>query len=341
MSSFDSLRIVLLLVLVGAGHGVRVDGAIAKELRVGIIGLDTSHAIEFTRIVNAKEPSDSQFDGCRITVAYPQGSYDIESSTSRIAGYTKEIQSFGVEIVDSVESVVGQVDAVLLETNDGRLHLEQALPGLKAGKPTFVDKPIAATLADAIAIFDAAEHYGTPLFSSSSLRFDDVGQEVRKGTIGKVMGCDTYSPCHLEPTHPDLYWYGIHGVELLYTVMGTGCVTVRRVSMPTSDVVVGIWADQRLGTFRGLRAGRQTYGGTAFGEKGTRAIGKETEYKPLLVEVIRFFRTGVVPVTHEETIEIFAFMQAAEKSKQLDGQAVSVESVLQEARQKAAQLRSW
>ena len=130
----------------------------------------------------------------------------------------------GVEIVPSIEALLEKVDVVLLETNDGRPHLEQAAPVLKAGKPVFIDKPVAGTLADVVAIYELSKRYGTPVFSSSALRYAAGVQEVVKGKVGKILACDAYSPAVMEPNHPDLFWYGIHGVEFLYTVMGPGCV---------------------------------------------------------------------------------------------------------------------
>jgi hypothetical protein len=216
----------------------------APELRAGIIGLDTSHAIAFTRLLNAEKPQEA-LAGCRIVAAYPKGSPDIQSSVSRVPKYTEEIQQLGVEIVDSIDELIQRVDVVLLETNDGRPHLEQALPVLKARKPMFIDKPIAGSLADAVAIFEAARKYGTPVWSSSSLRYTEGAQALRNGAIGDILGCDAYSPCSLEPTHPDLYWYGIHGVESLFTVMGTGCESVVRVHAPGTDIAVGRWSGDR------------------------------------------------------------------------------------------------
>jgi predicted dehydrogenase len=195
--------------------------ATRKEFRAGIIGLDTSHATAFAKMLNDPNAKD-RVEGCRVVAAYPKGSPDIESSTSRVPDYTKQVQVLGVEIVDSIEKLVEQVDVVFLETNDGRPHLEQVLPVFKARKPVFIDKPIAGSLTDAVAIFDAANHFKVPVFSSSSLRFAEGAQALRAGKVGDIIGCDAYSPCSLEKTHPDLYWYGIHGVETLFTVMGTG-----------------------------------------------------------------------------------------------------------------------
>jgi predicted dehydrogenase len=307
---------------------------VVKELRVGIIGLDTSHATAFTKILNDDQAAPDVAK-CRVVAAYPKGSPDIVGSTSRVPGYTKDVQALGVEIVESIDILLTKVDVVLLETNDGRPHLEQVLPVFKAGKPVFIDKPIAGSLTDAVAIFEASRKYKVPVFSSSSLRYARNAIALRGGSSGKVLGCDAYSPCSLEETHPDLYWYGIHGVETLYTLMGPGCEKVSRASTPDFDMAMGVWNDGRLGTFRGLRKSGG-YGGTAFTEKGIVQIGGYDGYRPLLVEIVKFFRTGVAPVSEAETLEIYTFMEAADESKRQGGCPVSLASVLKKARTEAA-----
>jgi hypothetical protein len=300
--------------------------------KVGIIGLDTSHSVAFTQTLNGPD-AGSEYSGYKIVAAYPKGSNDIKSSTERIPGYIEEVIKLGVEIVNSVDELISKVDVVLLETNDGRLHLEQALPVFKAGKRMFIDKPVAASLSDAIAIFDAAKHYNVPVFSSSSLRYITGAKEIVQGSIGKVLGADTYSPATIEKTHPDLFWYGIHGVETLFTLMGTGCRKVSRFYTENTDIVVGVWNDNRMGTFRGIRSGKGGLGGTAFGENGISTLGEFQGYNPLLKKIIEFFNTGIVPVSAEETIEIFAFMEAAEVSKGKNSAPVDIESVMIKAKQ--------
>ena len=306
----------------------------ARELRVGIIGLDTSHSIEFAKILNDPQAAPD-VAGCRVVAAYPKGSADIVSSASRIPKYTEEIKKMGIEVVASIAELLPKVDVVLLETNDGRPHLEQAKAVLKAGKPMFIDKPVAGSLADAVAIFSAARQYRVPVFSSSSLRYMKGAQAVRGGAIGAVVGADAYGPATLEPTHPDLFWYGIHGVEALFTVMGTGCERVVRVNTAGADVVVGTWKGGRVGTFRGLREGHKGYGGTAFGSEAIAPLGPYENYRPLLAEIVRFFRTGVAPVSLEETLEIYAFMEAADESKRQGGVPVTIASVMSKAEQAA------
>ncbi|QDK81638.1 Gfo/Idh/MocA family oxidoreductase [Spirosoma sp. KCTC 42546] len=307
---------------------LRARPTVATGKRVGIIGLDTSHSTAFVKALNGPD-ANASFLGYKVVVAYPQGSKDIESSTSRVPAYTEEVKKQNVEIVSSISDLLKKVDVVLLETNDGRLHLEQALQVLKAGKRVFIDKPVAASLADAIAIFEASKKYNIPLFSASSLRHIKGIEKVDKS---KVVGADTFSPAVLEKTHPDFYWYGIHGVETLYTVMGTGCKQVVRVHTDGTDIIVGTWADGRVGTVRGTRTGKHDYGGTVFTQTGNLVLGPYGGYEPLLQDIITYYETGEVPVTPEETIEIFAFMEAADESKRRGGVAVTLESVLAKAK---------
>jgi predicted dehydrogenase len=307
---------------------------VSEEGKVGIIGLDTSHSVAFTKALNGTD-AGPEFGGYRVVAAYPRGSNDIKSSAERIPGYIEEVKSQGVEITSSIDELLNKVDVVLLETNDGRLHLEQALQVMKAGKRMFIDKPVAASLSDTISIFEAASHYNVPVFSSSSLRFDQVVQEIAGGKIGKVLGADTFSPATIEKTHPDLFWYGVHGVEVLFTLMGTGCKSVSRVYTENTDLVVGLWNDDRIGTFRGTRSGIYDIGGIAFGEKANLSLEKEHGYNPLLIKIVEFFKTGIAPVTADETIEIFAFMAAAEESKFKKGIAVDIEQVIKKAREEA------
>ncbi|MFN8348144.1 MAG: Gfo/Idh/MocA family oxidoreductase [Spirosomataceae bacterium] len=302
--------------------------SVAPGKRVGIIGLDTSHSTAFVKALNAPEAS-ADFLGYKVVAAYPQGSKDIESSTKRVPAYTEEVKKLNVEIVDSIADLLQKSDVILLETNDGRLHLEQALQVLKAGKRVFIDKPIAASLSDTIAIFEASKKYDIPVFSASSLRHIKGVEKIDKGS---VVGADTFSPAVLEKTHPDLFWYGIHGVETLYTVMGTGCKQVVRVHTPDTDIVIGTWADGRVGTFRGTRTGKHDYGGTVYTKNGNIVLGPYGGYEPLLKDIVHYFETGQVPVTPDETIEIFAFMEAADESKRLGGAVVTLESVLKKAK---------
>lgn len=324
-----------------AGVGLASSGSVASAYmnsnqaegkRVGIIGLDTSHCIAFTKALNDPK-AGPEFAGYKVVAAFPTaGSSDLPSSINRLAGFTEQVKQQGVEIVNSMEELLKKVDVVILETVDGRKHLEQALPVLKAGKRMFIDKPVAASLKDAVAIYDAAKQSNVPIFSSSSLRYIGGAKEIAEGKIGKVLGADTFGPASIEKTHPDLFWYGIHGIEALFAIMGTGCKSMVRINTTDTDMLVGTWQDGRIGSYRGTRSGKGNFGGTIFGEKGDEKLGEFKGYNPLLEKIVEFFQTGVVPVRPEETLEIFAFMEAADESKLKGGATVDLETMMQRAR---------
>jgi predicted dehydrogenase len=303
----------------------------AQALRVGIIGLDTSHVIVFTRIFNdAADPE--HVPGIRVVAAFKGGSPDVEASRTRVEGFTAELRDkWHVQIVDDIPTLCRMVDAVLLESVDGRTHLEQVKPVFAARKRVYIDKPLAASYKDASEIARLAQEAGVPLFSSSDLRFWEETQRLKRpaGFTGRILGYATYGPAPTEPHHPDLMWYGIHAVEMLYALMGTGCESLNRTSAAGQDVVVGRWKDGRLGEVRGFQNGLREYGITLFSDKGVlHSESRPDVYGPLLVEIARFFRTGVPPVDPKETLEIMAFMEAADISKSRNGASVALSEVM-------------
>lgn len=316
--------IVLATCVAGDASGAEPQAVI----RLGMIGLDTSHVVEFTKYLN--NPDNNT--GCRVVAAYPGGSPDMPVSANRVKGFTDQLrQDHGVEIVDSIEELCRRVDGILLESVDGRPHLEQVKPVLAAKKPVFIDKPAAASLEDVIEIFRLAKEAGVPCWSSSDCRYSPAVIEVNKGKVGDVIGCLAYGPCSSAPYHPDLYWYGVHTAETLFAIMGPGCVSVTRAASPDTDVVVGNWSDGRVGIFRGTRKGKGDGGFLVFGSKEIYQ-GAWGDYDGLLEEMVQFFKSGEPPVPAEETIEIFAFMSAADASKDRGGVPVRLEEVIERAR---------
>ena len=302
--------------------------ASSKEIRIGIVGLDTSHSVAFTKLLNAR-PALAGHEGVKVVAAFPASGSNIESNIKRLPGFVVSMKEMGVKIVDSMEELLKNSDVILLETNDGRMRYEQVLTILKAGKPMFMDKPVASSLKDAIKIYKAAEEYKVPVYSTSLMRyianFTDIQNE------GKIQGAITYSPAMIEETHPDLFWYGIHGVEMLYKLMGTGCKTVSRVSTANADMVTGVWNDGRIGTFRGLREGSKDFGGTVFTDNKIIEVVAPVGYSSLVSGVVTFFKTKVAPVQSSETLEIYAFMEAADESKRQGGRAINLSDIMEKA----------
>jgi hypothetical protein len=290
----------------------------AATLRLGIVGTDTSHVTAFTEILN-DESSPDHVPGGRVVAAYKGGSPDIESSASRVDKFAEELRTkWNVRFFTSIPEMCQKVDAVLLESVDGRVHLAQARAVIAAHKPLFIDKPLASTLEDAREIARLAAAAGVPWFSASSLRFGEIAETMK---FADATGVETWGPGPLEPHHQlDLSWYAIHPIELLYSLMGPGCEEVSRTYTPDADVILGRWKDGRIGTVRALRPYSE-YGAVVFRakqivESPSRAADS---YRPLLVEVMKFLETGQPPVPNRETLEIFAFMDAAQRSKDEGG----------------------
>ena len=303
----------LLLLLSGA--------ALAADLRIGIIGTDTSHVPAFTAILNdASNPE--HIAGARVVAAYKGGSPDLEISRSRVDKFAEEVRTkWNVEIVPDIATLCKSVDVVLLESVDGRIHLEQARQVIAARKPLFIDKPLAASLEDAREIARLAKAAGVPVFSASSFRFGEIAAALKSP---EATGATVWGPGPLEPLYPlDLAYYGIHSVEMLYTLLGPGCEAVSRVSTADTDELVGRWKNGRVGTVRLIRPYSEAGAVVFQPKKIVQSDPKMNQpYVALLREVVKFFKTGVSPVSIDETVEIIAFLDAAQRSQQAGGKLI-------------------
>lgn len=303
-------------------------------IRAGMIGLDTSHVPAFTKIFNSPDANGS-IGQVQIVAAYPGGT-DLPASRDRVEGFTNQLRDAGVEIVDTIPQLLEKVDVVFLESVDGRIHLEEAIPVILAGKPMYIDKPAAGTLADCIAIFDLAKKHNTPVFSCSALRYaPQVQTLLQNESLGTIQGAEAWGPCSYQEGLPDLFYYGVHGIEVLYTLMGEGCQSLVRTQTENTDVVTGVWADGRVGGYRGIRAAHANFGAVAFGSKAIVSIEKAGGYEPLCQVIADFFVSKQPPVSAETTIELFAFMEAADVSKANHGARVVLADVIDQARKES------
>jgi hypothetical protein len=308
-----------------------------KPLRAGIIGLDTSHVPAFTKLFNNPK-ADGDLAGIKVVAGYPGGT-DMPASKDRVAKFTEQVRGMGVEIVDSISKLLEKVDVVLIESVDGRIHLKEAREVFQSGKLVYIDKPIAGTLPETIALFELAKKHHVKTWSSSSSRFGaDLLALKGNEEIGDILGVTTWGPCSYQSGTPDLFFYAIHGIESLFTLMGTGCETVSRSKGPITDQVTGVWKDGRIGTYRGIVRGKSEFGAIVYGSKGVRQGAKTISYEALCRQIGKFFRTGEPPVSEAETIEIFTFMEAADESLRQGGKPVALADVLAKAKKEAAKL---
>ncbi len=165
----------------------------AEPIKVGIIGMD-AHALPWTQIINNPN-APPEIAAMRIVAGFPGGSTDIPTSQQILAGSVEPCRKLGVEIVDSIDQLLAKVDAVMILSIDGRTHLPYAKKVFASGKPVFIDKPLAASLADAEEIYRLAKQHSVPCFSSSALRFAPGTQAVLTDPkVGPILGCDAFSP---------------------------------------------------------------------------------------------------------------------------------------------------
>jgi hypothetical protein len=288
-------------------------------IKLGVLDFDTSHVVEFTKRLNHKGVAEDQWvDGAQVVIGCPGKS---EIMPERIPGYVKEMKDLGVTLVDKPEDMIGKVDGMLIESQEGGAHWPSARPFLEAGIPCYIDKPFTCSVADARKIMELAEKNKIALFSSSSLRYaPELVQYVKEKKNGAILGCVAYGPAPLfdknAKLNPGLYHYGIHAVEILYTLMGAGCRRVTCTHEKDVDVATGQWNDGRVATVRGIRKGRSDYGALAFTEKGVYPvpIGTAYIYRELVKKIVEMFETKKSPLDIKETLEIVAFIEAANKS---------------------------
>ncbi len=298
-----------------------------KTLSVGLIGLDTSHVIAFTKLLN--DPSDpNHLPGAKVTVAFPGGSPDFDLSINRVEGYTNDLRDKqGVKMLESPQAVAEAADLVFIESVDGRAHLDLFKKTVASGKPTFIDKPFATTVADARAMLDLAAKHNIPLMSCSALRYAQSTIAAMEET-GEIVGCDTYGPMAEIPSQPGLLWYGIHQIEMIQRVMGPGCVSARAYRNDGCDLCTFEWNDGRLATFRGLRGTKTGFGLSVHRKEGSRMydITKDTKpyYAGLLAAILRSLPNGKTETSPTDIMQVMQMIAAANQSRQ-SGQTVKVE----------------
>ncbi len=345
MPHFPMIRSVLAIaasLIIWCGAAARA----AEPVKVGILGVDNYQSVAFTQLFQKPPADNPDLLGLEVVAAWPGGSPDIEESVKGVAQWKERLEAMGVKMEDSVEAVLKQVDAVLIMSLDGRTHLELATAALRAGKPVYVGRPLAPSLAEAIQIFAVAKEYKTPLFSCSQHRYSPgfVGMRNHE-EVGAVLGCTVYGGFEGEPHHPGYYWH-LHPFETLFTIMRPGVETVTQTRAAGGDVVTGVWKDGRIGTVHVIRQGAVKYSAVVFGDRGIAPAGmygyeapvkgvvpkgRYKGYEGVATEIAKFFKTKQLPIDPAETIELFAFIEAAHESGRRGGTPVSVKEVLEQA----------
>jgi predicted dehydrogenase len=324
----------------------------AEPVRVGILGIDNYQCLAFTQKWHKPPEDNPDLAGLKVVAAWKGGSPNLPETLEDVEKWAPHLIKLGVTIEDSIDAVLAKCDAVMVMTADGRTHLKITEQALKAGKPTYIGRPMAASLEDVIAIFDLAKKYDTPVFSCSQHRYSPGFIGMRNHPdVGEVIGCNVFGGCPTVEHHPDLFWHAVHSFDTMYTIMGPGAVSVTRARTDDTELITGVWKDGRIGSYRGIRRGKLKYSATVFGDKGVAPAGiygyaapvkgvvpkgRYMGYEGVATEIAKFYKTRKLPIEPSETIELFGFMEAAHESHRRGGVPVRIDEVITKARKNLA-----
>ena len=291
----------------------------ARDLRIGIIGLDSSHTIEFTRRFQAPDcPPDQRVAGVTVTrcMRFETPFQDRAGLDNR----QQELEGWGVEVTEDFDTAVAGADAVMIEINDPNLHLEYVRRCAGLGVPLFLDKPLAQDLAAGLEIARIAAEHDLRVCSASSLRFA-AGLQDACAALPAPRHVTTFGPINRAAAGSSIVWYGVHAVEMLVRAIGRGASMVSTHRWDEDAVLVVEYADGRTGVVELCVGGG--YGGVL--RSGHDVVPYTVDhagiYPALLNELVPFLAGGASPVPLEDAVEVIAILDAAERSSQAGGAA--------------------
>jgi len=283
------------------------------EIKVALIGLDTSHTLEFAKRMQAPDcPAGQRVEGLRAVTClrFPTPFQNEAGLDAR----QKQLEAWGIKVTTSFEEAVEGCDAIMIEINDPSLHWHYFEKCASLGKMIFLDKPLADTLINGKKVLELVRQNNIPLFSASALRFVPT-LEAACLEIQEPIFCTVYGPLGVAPTGSSVVWYGVHSFEMLQRAMGLGARRLLVQKDENGIVAMVQYAEGRRGVVE-LNNGAFIYGGNLRTKEASTsfAVDMSAAYTDLLLNVSRFFTTGSLPVTLDETIEVMAMLDAARRS---------------------------
>ena len=311
------------------------------ELRLAVLGMieGNGHPYSWSAIINGYDPAEMarcpypvipvylgkqplesvRIPGARVTHIWT----DDPADAPRVAAASKI-----KHVVDRPEDVIGQVDAVVIATDDGDGHVARARPFVEAGLPVFVDKPLATNLPD-LNRFVRWHAAGRAILSTSGLRYAPEMRAVaqQRELLGELrwvtsLTCKTWER------------YGIHALEAVYPLVGSGFTHVRTHGQPGSDVVHLAHSSGVQLTIAAIHDAAGSFGTVhVYGTKGQlplRLTDTYTAFREQLVAFIEFVRSGRRPFPFEQTVELMAILIAGIRSREQSGRAVALDEVFAE-----------
>ncbi|MBE1554707.1 Gfo/Idh/MocA family oxidoreductase [Sporosarcina limicola] len=288
-------------------------------MNIGLIGLDTSHSEIFTRLINDNE-DPFHVKGGKITHVIPTFSKDMAISSERFPTYFEIVKTkYGVQPIEDVEELMKLVDAVIIGTVDGRNHLEWFKKVVRYGKPIFIDKPIVMSSVEMEELMRLSIQYGTPIMSSSSLRFSESvmnitdKEQLRSGYF--------YGPVPMQEKMPGYLWYGIHLIEMIVTIFGTDIKQIKLKSNEDYEYINMIFNNKAEVIVRGENVWHDRFGAVLHSSENVHTLKLWQERKPyyagLIEHVMAFFKSRITPVPLVETAEIIKIVERINSLKKV------------------------
>lgn len=280
--------------------------------RIGIIGSDNSHADAFSKLVNLPDPKTGEFlfPDCKVV-----GIFGLEKERTEQVAKAGQIEF----IAERPEDLIGRVDAVMVVFRHGDLHAEYALPFIKAGIPTWLDKPFTIKNEDAKKIIEAAREYNTLVTGGSTCKYAyDVlmaKNAVEKGSrIGKVKTGVINFPATLENEYGGIYFYGAHLIEMTMAIFGYEPKSV--LASENNGVVSAVLKYADLQVTMNFIPGAKEYYVVLYGENGTliREIDISLVYRLGFERFVEMLRTQKLPLPLENLYSVVETFNAVVES---------------------------
>jgi predicted dehydrogenase len=276
-----------------------------KPIRVGIIGAENSHSVNFGKMFNI----DHKFPGVELT--------HIWGETDEFARKTAEAGKIP-NIVKEQKEMLGKIDALIVDHRHAKYHLEAATPFVKAGIPTFVDKPFCYRVEEGKEFLEMARKVGTPVTSFSSIAQSvctyDIREQVKN--MNDINHVVRFGPLDLDSPYGGVFFYGVHLLQPLMVMFGEDIqrVKITRDGKKGSASLVfksGLYATL---IFKNLAYGWETFVETKSGLVELKSRVPETDPIKIYTDIVEMFRTRVEPRSHESILTEIAILEALERS---------------------------
>lgn len=276
-----------------------------ESFKIGIIGAENSHTAGFGKLFN----TEKAFPGMEVTHLWGE-----------TEAFAKKAMKDGniPQVVKDPNDMLGKIDGLIVDHRHGKYHLEPAIPFIKAGIPTFIDKPFCYRASEGNSFLALARKHGTPVTSFSSIAhsYETFAIKEQLKNIKNINQVVRYGPVDLESKYGGIFFYGSHIVQPLLYLFGDNVHKVQVHQNGKNSSASLVFKDGMLATlvFTTKKYGWSTH---IESEDGITTLKSDIEEKSPgknYVDMAEMFKTGKEPRSHQSIIHCVAVLEALEKS---------------------------